>query len=113
MPLPSLLADLVATARHGVLDAGQQLDPSVPLGRATWAVAEITSKVEPDAEIDAAARAVHRALDATLNKANQVALIMRGLADEQDNALAAIAALEVALAGARPNAITVALGLGW
>lgn len=113
MPLPALLADLVATARHAVREAGQHSDPSVPLGRAAWAVAEITSKVEPDAEIEAAAQSVHRALDATLTKANQVALIMSGLADEQDNALAAIAALEVALVGARPNAITVALGLGW
>lgn len=113
MPLPSLLADLVATARHAVREASQQLDPSAPLGRAAWAVAEITSKVEPDAAIDAAARAVHRALDTTLTKANQVAFVISGLADEQDDALAAIAALDAALRRAKPNAITVALGLGW
>lgn len=39
MPLPALLADLVATARHAVREAGQHPDPSVPLGRAAWAVA--------------------------------------------------------------------------
>lgn len=113
MPLPTLIADLLITARQAVREASQHLDPSVPLGRAAWAVAEITGKVEPDAEIEAAAQDVHRALDAALNKANQVALIMSGLADEQDNALAAITALEAALTRARPNAITVALGLDW
>lgn len=113
MPLPALLADLVATARHSVREASQHSDPSVPLGRAAWAVAEIIGKVEPDAEIEAAAQGVHRALDATLTKANQVAFVMSGLADEQDDALAAITALEAALTRARPNAITVAIGLGW
>ena len=49
----------------------------------------------------------------TLNRANQVAFVISGLADEQDNALAAITALEAALRRARPSAITVALGLGW
>lgn len=113
MPLPALLADLVATARHGVCEASQHPDPSVPLRRAAWAVAEIMGKVEPDAEIEAAAQAVRRALDATLTKANQVALIISGLADEQEDALAAITALEAALTHARPNATTIVLGLDW
>lgn len=113
MPLPALLADLVATARHGVREAGQYPNPSVALGRAAWAVAEVIGKVEPDAAIEAAAQAVRRALDATLTKANQVALIMSGLADEQEDALAAITALEAALTHARPNATTIALSLDW
>ena len=113
MPLPALLADHLVTARHAIRETSQHLDPSVPLRRAAWAVAEITGKVEPDAEIEAAAQAVHRALDATLNKANQVALIMSGLANEQEDALAAITALEAALTRARPKATTIALGLDW
>jgi len=38
---------------------------------------------------------------------------MSGLADEQEDALAAITALGAALTHARPNATTIALGLGW
>lgn len=75
------------------------------------AVAEIAGKVELDAAIEAAAHGVRRALDATLNKANRVALVLSGLADDQDDALAAIAALEAALTRAKPNATTIALGL--
>lgn len=113
MAVPALLLEYVTAVRHGVREASQHLDPGVPLGRAAWAVAEITGKVEPDPEIEAAAQAVHRALDAALTKANQVALVMSGLSGEQEGALAAIAALEAALTRARPNATTIALGLDW
>ena len=113
MPLPAVLAQYIATAHHAVREVGQHLDPSIPLRRAAWAVAEIAGKIDPAPEIDAAIQGVHRALDATLTKANHVALVTNGLADEQEASLAAIATLETALARARPNATAMALGLAW
>lgn len=72
-----------------------------------------TGKVEPTPEIEAAANALHPALDATPHRADQVALVWSGLADEQKYAPAAITILEAVLTRARPNATAVALGLDW
>ena len=113
MTLPTPLSEMTEAARHAVGEASQHLDPSIPIRRAAGALEEIAARVEPDPSIEAATANVRRALDVLLNKANHGLRVVSGLGAEQAGAVAAIGDLEHALKRARPNATTVAIGLGW
>lgn len=111
MSLPNHLAELIEVARHAVPEAGRHLAPSIPVRRAAWALAEISGKIQPDPESETALREAHHALDALLARANDGLLFVTGLEAEQAEALAALDAVQAALARARPNATAIALGL--
>jgi hypothetical protein len=104
---------MIEAARHAVGEAGHHLDPSIPIRRAAWALGEIAARIEPDMTIEAAMTKTRRALAALLNKANHGFRVASGLGAEQADTLAAVAELEAALKGARPNATAIAIGLDW
>eukprot|EP01030_Chromulinospumella_sphaerica_P026822 gene26822-27048_t len=93
----------ITAARTAVDQLTPLFDPHFHIRRVVWAMNEISAKILPDPEIEAAVADVHHSLDQMTARLNTGAALAEAIIDEKVALHGALDALEAVLPRARPT----------